>query len=241
MRWKMLVVDKYDGSLKAEHGTGRNMALRAIRMGRNRLWTDARGETTLIPKDCLTPALSFNDDPKCHIRNFKPLTLTNAHVDKMHRVRILRSKLSDVGFTLSSRQRIVIQREISRLKTSQEAADRKEVAHLGKQYQYLGNQTCAGDGLCSLSCPMGINTATWHTTSDKNSFRLTVWVTVWESCSQSFLGNKMCFVQCSRWPTPHMLLLGSGVMSTLTKKHAHAIQVFPNGHPPCPKPTNPRA
>ena len=29
---------------------------------------------------------------------------------------------------------------------------------LEKSFRYLGNQTCAGDGLCSTSCPMGINT-----------------------------------------------------------------------------------
>ena len=60
------------------------------------------------------------------------------------------------GFTLSSRQRIVLQREISRLKESGENPQR--LATLQKQYRYPGNQTCAGDGLCSTSCPMGINT-----------------------------------------------------------------------------------
>ena len=60
------------------------------------------------------------------------------------------------GFTLSSRQRIVIQRELARLR--QEGNDPERLALLEKQYHYQGNQTCAGDGLCSLSCPMGINT-----------------------------------------------------------------------------------
>ena len=60
------------------------------------------------------------------------------------------------GFTLSSRQRIVLQREIARLRQSGEAPER--LALLEKQYRYPGNQTCAGDGLCSMSCPMGINT-----------------------------------------------------------------------------------
>ena len=60
------------------------------------------------------------------------------------------------GFTLSSRQRIVIQRELARLR--QEGDNPERLALLEKQYRYLGNQTCAGDGLCSLSCPMGINT-----------------------------------------------------------------------------------
>ena len=60
------------------------------------------------------------------------------------------------GFTLSSRQRIVLQREISRLKQS--GTDLERLSLLEKQYRYPGNQTCAGDGLCSMSCPMNINT-----------------------------------------------------------------------------------
>ena len=29
---------------------------------------------------------------------------------------------------------------------------------LSELYRYSGNRTCAGDGLCAMSCPMGINT-----------------------------------------------------------------------------------
>ena len=50
----------------------------------------------------------------------------------------------------------MLQREIARLRQSGEAPER--LALLEKQYRYPGNQTCAGDGLCSMSCPMGINT-----------------------------------------------------------------------------------
>ena len=59
------------------------------------------------------------------------------------------------GFTLSSRTRIVLQREIERLKQTQEDPERLKL--LQKQYSYQGEQTCAGDGLCSTSCPMKIN------------------------------------------------------------------------------------
>ena len=61
------------------------------------------------------------------------------------------------GLSLSSRQRIVIQREISHLRET--GSDPNRLATLVKQYRYQGDQTCAGDGLCSTSCPMGINVA----------------------------------------------------------------------------------
>ncbi|MDR3219888.1 MAG: FAD-binding oxidoreductase [Dysgonamonadaceae bacterium] len=152
-----LVVDKYDGSLKAEHGTGRNMAP-FVRYE----WGDAAFEVMRTvkqlfdPHGLLNPGVIFNDDPKCHIRNFKPLPLTNPKVDKCIECGYCEINCLTCGFTLSSRQRIVLQREITRLKFS--GQDSKRLRTLQKQYRYPGNQTCAGDGLCAMSCPMGINT-----------------------------------------------------------------------------------
>ena len=48
----------------------------------------------------------------------------------------------------------MVQREIARRKNAGEPYDTLERA-----FKYRGKDTCAGDGLCSLSCPMGINVA----------------------------------------------------------------------------------
>ena len=161
---KTLVVDRYDGSLKAEHGTGRNMAP-FVRYE----WGDAAYEVMKAvkklfdPKGLLNPGVIFNDDPKCHIKNFKPLPLipldTESPAAKVNRCiecGFCEVNCLSCGFTLSSRQRIVLQREIARLQ--QNGEDPERLSLLEKQYRYPGNQTCAGDGLCSMSCPMGINT-----------------------------------------------------------------------------------
>lgn len=161
---KTLVVDKYDGSLKAEHGTGRNMAP-FVRYE----WGEAAFEvmkavkSLFDPKGLLNPGVIFNDDPQCHIKNFKPLPLLATRdelrggtEDKCIECGFCEVNCLSCGFTLSSRQRIVLQREISRLRQSGKEPER--LALLEKQYKYPGNQTCAGDGLCSMSCPMGINT-----------------------------------------------------------------------------------
>ena len=180
---KTLVVDKYDGSLKAEHGTGRNMAPFV-----KHEWGEAAFEAMKAlkqlfdPKGLLNPGVIFNDDPQCHIKNFKPLPVLAVREDERstgYQLQATAGGLAIVavcpplaadkciecgfcevnclscGFTLSSRQRIVVQREISRLKQ----CGKEAACHLlEKQYRYPGNQTCAGDGLCSMSCPMGINT-----------------------------------------------------------------------------------
>ena len=159
-----LVVDKYDGSLKAEHGTGRNMApFVKYEWGEDAFNKMKEAKQLFDPKNLLNPGVIFNDDPECHIKNFKPLPLIPiaeespaANVNKCIECGFCEINCLSCGFTLSSRQRIVIWREISRLRQSGEDAER--LATLEKQYSYPGNQTCAGDGLCSMSCPMDINT-----------------------------------------------------------------------------------
>ena len=84
------------------------------------------------------------------------MPLTNEHVDKCIECGFCEVNCLTAGFTLSSRQRIVAQREITRIKNIPEQQER--LKRLKKQYAYAGNDTCAGDGLCATSCPMNINT-----------------------------------------------------------------------------------
>lgn len=73
---KTLVVDKYDGSLKAEHGTGRNMApFVKYEWGEAAFEAMKAVKQLFDPKGLLNPGVIFNDDPQCHIKNFKPLPL----------------------------------------------------------------------------------------------------------------------------------------------------------------------
>ena len=161
---KKLVVDKYDGSLKAEHGTGRNMAPYVRHEWGDDAYQAMKAVKELFdPKNLLNPGVIFNDDPQCHIKNFKPLPLIPldadspaAKVNRCIECGFCEVNCLSCGFTLSSRQRIVLQREMARLRQSGD--DPKRLALLEKQYRYPGNETCAGDGLCSMSCPMGINT-----------------------------------------------------------------------------------
>ena len=151
-----LVVDKYDGSLKAEHGTGRNMAPFVRKEWGDKAY-DIMSEVKRIfdPDGILNPGVIFNDDPDCFIKDVKPMPMTNDHVDRCIECGFCEVNCVSSGFTLSSRQRIIVQREISRLRATGE--DPRRLARLEKQYRYYGEQTCAADGLCSTSCPMKIN------------------------------------------------------------------------------------
>ena len=151
-----LVVDKYDGSLKAEHGTGRNMAPFVRKEWGDKAYEIMREVKRIFdPEGILNPGVIFNDDPDCFIKDVKPMPLTNDHVDRCIECGFCEVNCVSYGLTLSSRQRIIVQREIARLRATGE--DPKRLARLEKQYSYYGEQTCAADGLCSTSCPMKIN------------------------------------------------------------------------------------
>ena len=152
-----LVVGKYDGSLKAEHGTGRNMAPFVRREWGDDAFAVMRAVKELFdPAGVLNPGVIFNDDPRCHLSHFKPLPLTDPLIDRCIECGFCEVNCLTCGLTLSSRQRIVVRREIARLRASGE--DPHRLKELERGYRYPGEQTCAGDGLCSTSCPVGINT-----------------------------------------------------------------------------------
>ena len=69
-----LVVEEYDGSLKAEHGTGRNMAPFVKYEWREKAY-EAMKELKAIfdPEGLLNQGVIFNDDPECFIKCLKPL------------------------------------------------------------------------------------------------------------------------------------------------------------------------
>ncbi len=148
-----LVVDRYNGSLKAEHGTGRNMAPFVKHEWGEKAYAVMKEVKQLFdPENLLNPGVIFNDDPECYVKHIKPLPLTNPLVDRCIECGFCEVNCVSCGFSMSSRQRIVIQREISRLRMTGE--DPERLANLEKGFKELGNATCAGDGLCSTSCPM---------------------------------------------------------------------------------------
>ena len=152
-----LVVDHYDGSLKAEHGTGRNMAPYVEReWGADAFSLMKEVKHLFDPNNIFNPGIIFNNDPKCHISNLKPLPQCHPLIDRCIECGFCEVNCVTCGLSLSSRQRIVVQREIARLQQTHE--DDARLTQLIKEFKYMGNTTCAGDGLCSTSCPIKINT-----------------------------------------------------------------------------------
>ena len=239
---KTLVVDKYDGSLKAEHGTGRNMAP-FVRYE----WGDSAYEVMKAvkklfdPQGLLNPGVIFNDDPKCHIKNFKPLPLIPldakspaAKVNRCIECGFCEVNCLSCGFTLSSRQRIVLQREIARLRQNGDAPER--LALLEKQYLYPGNRTCAGDGLCSMSCPMGINTGDLtHIIRQEELPQGSLGYKAGNFAANHFAGIKSALRPILGLADLGHSILGTKAMSSITKGMHNALGI-PLWTPAMPKP-----
>jgi len=152
-----MVVNAYDGSLKAEHGTGRNMAPYVeMEWGREAYAVMQRIKEIFDPKNLLNPGVILNANPRAHIENLKPLPRANPLVDKCIECGFCEVNCPSKNLTLTPRQRIAVQREIARLRAACENPAR--LAELERAYRYQGEQTCAADGLCATACPVDINT-----------------------------------------------------------------------------------
>ena len=152
-----LVVNRYDGSLKAEHGTGRNMAPYVeMEWGSAAYALMQRIKALFDPEGLLNPGVILNANPHVHLENLKPLPAADPIVDKCIECGFCEPDCPSRELTLTPRQRITAWRELARL--GREAPDDPLRATLLEAYAYQGVDTCAADGLCAEACPVGINT-----------------------------------------------------------------------------------
>ena len=153
-----LVVKKYAGALKAEHGTGRNMSPFVKTEWGNEIYAIMKAlKMTIDPENLLNPGVIINEDNKAHIRNLKMLPKVEEEVDKCIECGYCEHVCPSRNITTTPRRRIVIRRELAKLKKE---GDRKPYKQLLQQYKYDGLDTCAVDGLCATECPVEINTGT---------------------------------------------------------------------------------
>jgi D-lactate dehydrogenase len=153
-----LVVGKHDGSLKAEHGTGRNMApFVELEWGEKATAMMWRIKKLADPHGILAPDVILTRNLGLHLENLKSFPQIEGITGS--------SQCIECGFcepvcpsrnvTMTPRQRIVVRREMARQKDGSSM-----LAQLQREYQYDGIETCAGDGTCAIPCPIGINTGT---------------------------------------------------------------------------------
>ncbi|XCM33460.1 FAD-binding and (Fe-S)-binding domain-containing protein [Streptomyces parvus] len=149
-----LVVDRFDGSLKAEHATGRNIAPFLEREWGPRatelMW---RTKQVIDPAGVLAPRIVLDRDPRAHLRGLKTIPKVEAVADPCIECGFCEPTCPSEDLTTTPRQRIVLRREMMR------QIDGSPVeSGLLDAYGYDAVDTCAGDSTCKLACPVGIDT-----------------------------------------------------------------------------------
>ncbi|MDF2562880.1 MAG: oxidoreductase [Microbacterium sp.] len=144
------------GSLKAEHGTGRIMAPFVRRQYGDAL-TDMMWEIKrlLDPDGILNPGVVLSDDPDSYLHDLKRVPTVENEVDRCVECGYCEPTCPSKSITLTPRQRIVIRRDMA---WAEEQGDTELLRDLQKDYDYDGVQTCAVDGMCGVACPVDINT-----------------------------------------------------------------------------------
>jgi D-lactate dehydrogenase len=149
-----LVIDKYDGSLKAEHGTGINMAP-FVRHEWGEVATDMmwRIKKLADPHGVLAPNVILTSDDDINLKSFKstpPIEDVAVHCIECG---FCEAVCPSRNVTTTPRQRIVLRREMAR-----QPEGSPLLARLQDEYEYDGIETCAADGSCAIPCPVQINT-----------------------------------------------------------------------------------
>jgi D-lactate dehydrogenase len=149
-----LIVGKYDGSLKAEHGTGINMAPYVERewgeQATELMW---RVKELADPDGVLSPGVVLNHDSGAHLRNLKTTPAIEESATSCVECGFCEPVCPSRNLTTTPRQRIVLRREMAR--QPEDSPVRKA---LEEEFDYDVLETCAADGSCQLACPVGIDT-----------------------------------------------------------------------------------
>ncbi len=151
------VAVKYNGSLKAEHGTGRNMAPFVEKEWGTAVYRLMRGiKSAFDPKNILNPGVIINDDKDVFIKNLKNIPDANPLIDKCIECGFCEANCPSKNLTLTPRQRIVAYRRLAELANDKSAKQLRE--DWAEAMRYPFDATCATDGLCAVSCPVAIDT-----------------------------------------------------------------------------------
>ena len=152
-----LVIDEHDGSLKAEHGTGRMMAPFVQRewgaVATQLMW---RIKELADPDARAGPGRRAQPRPaRAHAGACTSNPAIEAEVTTCVECGLCEPVCPSRWLTTTPRQRIVLRRELAR-----QAAGSPVALAIAREYEHDGIETCAADGSCAIACPLGIDTGT---------------------------------------------------------------------------------
>eukprot|EP00798_Chlamydomonas_sp_ICE-L_P010102 gene10102-8001_t len=140
-----LVATKHSGSLKGEHGTGRNVAPYVeMEWGTKAYDLMWKLKGMFDPEFVLNPGVVLNRDPDVHIKNLKPSPAASEIVNRCIECHHPTTHNPHTRHRMCTHD-MVHWAAINTQRTQQ-------------QPKYEGKDTCAADGMCQEKCPVKINT-----------------------------------------------------------------------------------
>jgi D-lactate dehydrogenase len=151
-----LVLNKYDGALKAEHGTGRAVAPYVeAEWGSEAYGIMKKLKQLVDPHNILNPDVIIPEDKNVHLKDLKWMPIVEEEVDKCVECGFCERRCPSRDYTMTPRQRISVRRSMQRLN---QQGDKATYNAILKDYQHYAMDTCAVDGMCATDCPVSINT-----------------------------------------------------------------------------------
>ena len=153
---------KYGGSLKAEHGTGRNVApFVEMEWGSKAYGIMWEVKRLFDPAFLLNPGVILNDDPDVHAKNIRIDATANPLIDRCISCGWCESNCPSRDLSLTPRQRIQVYKEMTKMREEWSASGERfkseRLLAFEASWGYVEN-TCAADGMCQEKCPVKINT-----------------------------------------------------------------------------------
>jgi len=180
-----------DGSLKAEHGTGRVMSPYVRRQYGDELYAVMVEIKDLFdPRRQLNVGTIITDDPELHLKHIKLPPSIDAEIDRCVECGYCEPVCPSRDLTLTPRQRIALQRE---MRNAEIAGDTALVERLEKDYEYQGVHTCAVDGMCGTACPVLINTGLFVKKLRREQTTPAATKAVWTTLSKHWKGTTSTF------------------------------------------------
>ena len=154
------LVLEYGGSLKAEHGTGRNMAPFVEQEWGTKAYQLMKELKALLdPKNLLNPGVILNQDQEAHLKNLKSLPITHPVIDQCMECGFCEPVCPTTELSLTPRQRIAMARQQERLKESEYTPEHeKQLKRSEDLFQKLAIDSCATTSMCKTTCPVNIDT-----------------------------------------------------------------------------------
>ena len=216
-----LIVTRFDGSLKAEHGTGRNMSpYLEFEWGRDAVDAMWAIKDLADPHGVLAPGVMLNRDKHANMAHLKTMPTIEKVADACFECGFCEQACPSRHLTTTPRQRIALRREMER-----HSSNSSVLGELMEQFEYGAVETCAGDSTCSTACPIGIDTGALM-----KDFRV---------ASNGRLASRVASVLARRWAQVEVLarltlrfggMLGDRAMKMLTgaARHLASDEIVPS-------------